>query len=156
DKDKVKTLPPPPPQRGSFPRRALIVSVHNYLYANPIMPGMGSSKASDVNGPNALIRTLNLKLNVPLNQIYHVSDSATKAPLPPLKPVIEQCLTKFLDTSRDQDRILVFFIGHAKEIDNEAYLVPLEGDLKDASTLIPLKWVYDKLAACKARQKVLV
>ena len=51
---------------------------------------------------------------------------------------------------------MVFFIGHTKEIDGEAYLVPLEGDFKDATTLIPLKWVYEKLAECQARQKILV
>ena len=34
--------------------------------------------------------------------------------------------------------------------------MPIEGELDNAATLIPLKWVYEKLAACKARQKVFV
>jgi hypothetical protein len=156
-KDKDKTTPKdPPPNRGAFPRRALIVSVHNYLYANPVMPGVGVKAITGApNYPTGLIPALT-RLNVPLTQIYHVSDAAKTNPVPPLKPVIEQSITNFLKTSRDQDRIMVIFIGHAKEIDGQAYLVPLEGDFKDASTLIPISWVYDQLKECKARQKILV
>jgi hypothetical protein len=51
---------------------------------------------------------------------------------------------------------VVFFIGHALVAGDDAYLVPIEGELDNAATLIPLKWVYEQLAACKARQKVLV
>ena len=73
-----------------------------------------------------------------------------------MKPVIETTLTNFLDSSRDQDCILVFFIGHSVVIGDDTYLAPIEGELDNADTLIPLKWVYEKMAACKARQKVLV
>ena len=72
------------------------------------------------------------------------------------KTVIEKTLTNFLESSRPQDRILVFFIGHAVELGDDVYLAPIEGELDRAETLIPLKWVYEKLAECKARQKVLV
>ena len=41
-------------------------------------------------------------------------------------------------------------------VGDDTYLVPIEGEMDYAETLIPLKWVYDKLAGCKARQKVLV
>src|SRR5262249_8195879 len=58
--------------------------------------------------------------------------------------------------SRKQDRILVFFVGHLVEIGDEGYLVPIEGELDNPATLIPLKWFYAQLAKCKARQKVLI
>ncbi len=134
-----------------FPRRALIISVHNYLYANPISVG-------DNDTPNIerLRSSLNRGLRIPLNQIIHLSDAAKKDPRPPLKSVIEQGLKNFLATTRKQDRIMVFFIGHTKEIDDEAYLVPLEGELDNKDTLIPLKWVFEQLQQCPARQKVLV
>ena len=51
---------------------------------------------------------------------------------------------------------MIVFVGHAIEIDEQPYLVPLEGELAAKETLIPLKWLYDQLAACPARQKVLV
>lgn len=140
-----------PAVAGQFPRRALILSVHNYLYANPITEGGKEA----INVPR-LISSLNRGLRIPLDQITHLSDAARKEPRPPLKTVLEETLKNFLATSRKQDRILVFFIGHTREVNGEAYLVPLEGEFDNAATLIPLKWVYEQLAACPARQKVLV
>src|SRR5204863_5068601 len=76
--------------------------------------------------------------------------------LPTVKPVLEKTISDFLNSCRAQDRILLLFAGHATEIDDDAYLVPLEGELTAKDSLIPLKWVYDQLAQCKARQKVLI
>ena len=73
-----------------------------------------------------------------------------------MKAVVQKTLIDFLDGSRAQDRIMVFFIGHAVTIGDEMYLAPIEGELDNAETLIPLKWVYEQMAKCKARQKVLV
>lgn len=138
-----------------FPRRALLISVHDYLYANPIHDGMRDPQAHNLNN---LINSLNLGLHIPLNQIAHLSDAATAKykPRAPTKNVIEKTLTRFLDTSRPQDRIVVFFIGHSTELDDEVYLAPIEGELDRAETLIPLKWFYEQIAKCKAQQKVLV
>ncbi len=41
-----------------------------------------------------------------------------------MKPVIEKTLADFLDSSRGQDCILVFFIGHAVVIGDDTYLAP--------------------------------
>src|SRR5262249_41364355 len=76
--------------------------------------------------------------------------------LPTTKPVLEKTITEFLAGCRAQDRVLLLFAGHAVAIENDTYLVPLEGELTVTETLIPLKWVYDQLAQCKARQKVLI
>ncbi|MGH7225450.1 MAG: caspase family protein, partial [Gemmataceae bacterium] len=152
----VRVVPQPPktptrPGGNPFPRRALLISVHDYLYANPLQNGMHGANA------NNLIDALNLGLHIPLPQIAHLSDDAQKyRPRAPTKTVIEQTLTKFLDTSRPQDRIMVFFIGHSVELGDDVYLAPIEGELDRADTLIPLKWFYEQLAKCKARQKVLV
>jgi hypothetical protein len=136
---------------SAFPRRALIISIHNYLYANPIIDGGDGS-------PNVtmLARSLSNGLNIPTAQVLRLSDMARRDARPPLKNVVEQALEDFLKTSRKQDRILVFFIGHTKQIGDDSFLVPLEGELDRPETLIPLKWVYEKLAKCEARQKVFV
>ncbi len=151
-KEIIEDEDPPPviTPAGAYPRRALIISVHDYLYANPLQE-LPKEKAS-IDG---LIRSLDV-LKIPQTQITHLSDRAKRDPRPPMKPVIEAGLRSFLATSRAQDRIMVFFVGHSVQIENEAYLVPLEGELDDAKTLIPLKWVYAQLAACKARQKIFV
>jgi hypothetical protein len=137
-----------------FPRRALVISVHNYLYANPIHAGMPLANARNI--PNFL-DALNRGLHIPMTEMAQLSDGAAKGQArSPMKPVIEKTLTNFLDESRPQDRVMVFFIGHGVAIDNEMYLAPIEGELNNAATLIPLKWVYEQMAKCPARQKVLV
>jgi hypothetical protein len=150
DKDKPAEAPK---GQQPFPRRALVISVHNYLYANPVGAGMPGASARNL--PNFL-EALSRGLKIPMNQIAHLSDAAREKPRPPMKPVIEKTLADFLAACRAQDRVLVFFVGHAVEAGDEVYLVPIEGDVDNPDTLIPLQWVYGELAKCKARQKVLV
>jgi hypothetical protein len=163
--DPPKTNPPPkdpskptPPRtvNNPFPRRALVISVHDYLYANPIQNG--PSRPPDATNFFTLIESLNRGLNIPLNQVAHLSDDANHkwGARAPTKPVIEKTVTNFLDSARAQDRIMVFFVGHSVEMEDGVYLAPIEGELEKADTLIPLKWFYEQLGKCKARQKVLV
>jgi hypothetical protein len=157
-KGKKRKKPIGESPRGLFPRRVLIVSIHDYLYANPIHDGHEGSDASFTSNLGGLIRALGEGLKVPLTEIVHLSDKArpATAAVPPLKPIIEKGLIDFLQGSRKQDRVMVFFIGHSVEIGGKAYLMPVEGEFDDAKTLIPLKWVYQQMARCPARQKVLV
>jgi hypothetical protein len=144
-----------PTKNNPFPRRALVVSVHNYLYANPVQVGALGTSGFDV--PHFVDELGHFNgLKIPRDQVAHLSDAARAGPRPPMKGVIEKTVTDFLQTSRPQDRIMLFFIGRGVEIGGEAYLVPIEGELDNAATLLPLKWFYDRLAGCKARQKVLV
>lgn len=138
---------------GAFPRRALILSVHNYLYANPVAAHGGNNTNAVAQLPDVLSRG---KLNIPKDQVLWVSDRNEKSPQPLLKPVFEKTLGEFLAQSRPQDRILVTFVGHATIAEKKAYLVPFEGILDDVQTLIPLETVFADLKACKARQKILV
>jgi hypothetical protein len=161
---KVAPLPAPPP--ALFPRRMLAICVSNYLYAAPVNVGF---RISDVapSGPRGGTRSdhsvhgvfLRLAdvLHVPEDQRTELSDTAPgKAAFPPLKPVIENTIRDFLATSRAQDRILILFVGHAVEVNDQAYLVPIDADLGDKKTLIPVAWVYEQLSKCKARQKALI
>jgi hypothetical protein len=139
-----------------FPRRALLINVNSYLFANHVE--YGSPRDGRYPGSSTMVladQMTRRPLNMPATQITELSDGARKSH-PTLKPVIETTITDFLNTCRAQDRILILFAGHAAEIDNQGYLVPLEGDLQDAKTLIPLKWVYEQMARCPAWQKVLV
>jgi hypothetical protein len=158
-----------------FPRRALAICVSNYLYANPVSYGSSEKNL------HSLLERMSYVLHISPSQIAELSDAAQvrgpkepsskthgkgapvkrlptidSAPRPPLKPVIEQTITEFLSTCRPQDCILLLFLGHVKLIDDEGYLVPLEGEMGNKNTLIPLQWLYGKLKECKARQKVLI
>jgi hypothetical protein len=148
------SLDPTKPNR--FPRRALVISIHNYLYANPVHHGPPGARGNSVANLLDLLSRDN-SFKVPRTQCALLSDAGGRDQArPPMKPVVEKTLADFLDTSRAQDRVMVFFIGHALETSDEAYLVPIEGELDRPATLIPFKWVLDRLNACKARQKVLV
>src|SRR5262245_27808310 len=122
--DPIKPPPVDPPAVGmSFPRRALAVSVNNYFYANPVNFGtLGRNGRSVL----TLLDRLHTGLHIPKDQLALLSDAAPSGMArPPLKPVIEKTVGDFLNSSREQDRILVLFVGHAVEIEDEPYLVPL-------------------------------
>src|SRR5262249_34526786 len=75
----------------------------------------------------------------------------------PMKNVVVGAYEQFFNTSRAQDRIVVYFGGHAVEKDGKAYIAPIEGDLEEAdATLIALDEFYAKLNACQATQKVMI
>lgn len=185
---------------GTFPRRMLAVSIHSYLYANPLHNGDSgyAENSARESGTDAAIRRLAERWRVPKEQLYHLTDApvlaerktedkvvpsqpetkelkepksgrakaAELAPPPeparrlakamPLRMVIEGTVTQFVDTSRPQDRIVLVFCGHALERKGKAYLVPIEGDLDEPESLIPLDWLYEKLGACRAQEKVVI
>src|SRR5262249_40795725 len=148
----IKKEPISDPAKGdvTFPRRALFICVSNYLYANPVSYGAKSRNVHEI------MDRLCTALHIAPSQRVELSDAAKVDAHPTTKPVIEKTLMDFLNSSRVQDRIIVTFTGHAVEIGDDSYLVPLEGELTNKESLIPLKWVYDQLGKCKAHQKVLI
>ena len=77
----------------------------------------------------------------------------------PMKGVVQGTYQEFFKTSRGQDRIVVYFGGHALEKGGKAYLAPIEADLEAEDwdkSLIPLDHFYDELKKCKATQKVVI
>lgn len=157
---------PPVAAIGIAPRRMLVMSVTKYLYANPLTGGLGGDKGNK-SEVGEIAKKLAFKLHVPTvagnNQLYVLTDSdgllfnsPNVARRPMLKDIVQQTLTDFCSTSRDQDRVLIYFGGHAVMNDGKAFLVPVSGDPNEAETLIPLKEFYEKIAACPAQQKVVV
>jgi uncharacterized caspase-like protein len=143
---------------NGLPRRALFIAPVNYLFHNAthfyqVREGSGA-------GENSLLYRFNMgaPFNIEKNQIYVLSDAGDPRypSTAPQKDVIEAAIKDFVETSRPQDRIIVVFSGHACDIEDKGYLVPIEGDKDEKNSLIPIDWVYEQLAKCKARQKVLV
>ncbi len=139
------------PGAEQFPRRMLAISVNQYLYANPIL--FGSPKRS----PAALLERLSDKWRIPRDQLFLLTDAKNnRGSVPPIKSIMEKTIESFVATSRSQDRIVLLYAGHATVLDGQSYLVPLDGELGLATTMIPLAWLAEKLQACKARQKLLI
>ncbi len=148
-----------------FPRRALLVSVNNYLMFNTVHYGSGrdSFRGGYPGSSTGALRDYLQRppMYFPSSQVFELSDgvpadSKTSRPNSTQKAVVEAAIKDFVNTSREQDRILLLFAGHGTVVEDKSYLVPIDGSLKKPESLIPLKWVYDQLASCKAQQKILV
>jgi hypothetical protein len=154
--------PGPAAQVGPMPRRILAISINEYLYVNPVRYGnIQVLKDSERKDFYKAIERLATGWKVPKDQVYYLTDgpvdnSRIDSEHPPLKPVVEGAIENFLTASRAQDRIVIVFSGHAIEKDGEAFLVPLEGEFDEPSTLIPLKSIYEKLAKCPAQEKLII
>jgi hypothetical protein len=136
---------------GPTPRRALIIGVNNYLYLNSVHNGKDEGRITGL--PDFVLANPPLKISP--QRTFVVCDGS-KNPHSTERTVLRHAIKDFLDTSRAQDRVLILFAGHATDIDKDSYLIPINGRKENPDTLVPLKWVYDEMAACKARQKVLV
>jgi hypothetical protein len=160
--DKKKT---PVFTNDPFPRRALLISVNNYLFYNTVHYGSGvNSLVQGYPGSSTAVlrdRFTRPPMNFPATQVIELSDGIpgdAKAAKPhsTQKSVLETAIKDFVGSSRGQDRIVIFFAGHAASVEEKSYLVPIDGSLKDVESLVPLRWVYDQLASCKAQQKILI
>jgi hypothetical protein len=136
---------------GITPRRALIISVNNYLYLNSVHNGHDETLITGL--PDFVMANPPLKISP---QRTYVLCDGSKNPHTTELSVLKNAIKDFLDTSRAQDRVLIVFAGHATEIDKDSYLIPINGRKENPDTLVPLKWVYEQMASCKARQKVLI
>lgn len=141
-----------------FPRRMLFVHISKYIYFNNLTPGAGT-RGDDL--PTRTAKKIAFEWRIPNdkdnNQLFVLSDtSGDKEFKPPIKSVLEKAVAEFCSTSRAQDRVVVYFGGHAVEMDGKAYLVPVEGEPDAVGTLIPLDDIFAKLKDCKAQQKLLI
>lgn len=141
-----------------FPRRMLFVHISKYIYFNNLTPGAGT-KGDDL--PTRTAKKIAFEWRIPSdkenNQLFVLSDTGgDKEFKPPIKSVLEKAVGDFCATSRAQDRVAIYFGGHAVEMDGKAYLVPVEGEPDAVATLIPIDDVFAKLKDCKAQQKLLI
>lgn len=148
---KGATKGSPQSVNAPFPRRALFIAVNNYLFNNPVQQGPGNGWK----GLDKLQRNFEVYLRFPPSQTLQVSDAVPGSP-PPTRQVIEKTIESFTSSSRSQDSIVLWFTGHAAMAGDKACLVPIEGELDNPASLIPLETVFKALKDSKARQKLLV
>lgn len=137
------------PKTNDFPRRLLAINVRHHLFADAVEPGPAGRDFRTV------ATSLGRRLHIAERNVT-VLDEPNRDALALTRPILEKTITDYLAGSRAQDRIVLFFAGRTAVIRGKAYLVPFEGDLSSPDTLVSLNWLYEKLEACKARQKVLI
>ena len=138
-----------------YPRRMLFLSVTKYLYCNALVGGTDRNPDQVTVAARRLAAQWKVPVEKENSQLYVVQDLGPTA-RPMLKPTIEDACKQFCETSRAQDRVLIYFGGHAVEIGDKAYLVPVDGDLEDVASLIPLDDFWAKIKSCPAQQKLVV
>jgi hypothetical protein len=143
-----------------FPRRLLFISITKYMYLNPLT--QAQQGAPDRTKPAALRLAFDWRIptDPTNNQVFVLSDTVSGPENRlPMKNVVEGTYAEFFKTSRGQDRIVVYFGGHAIEKDGKAYLAPMEAELDGEewqNSVIPLDAFYDEMKKCKAAQKVVI
>ncbi|MCX8138494.1 MAG: hypothetical protein WHU94_03635 [Thermogemmata sp.] len=140
---------------ASFPRRLLFLSIDNYMFLNPLTsapPGQGDRVRS-------LANRWAFEWRIPMDkenhQVFVLSDTLPERLLP-VKSVLIGTYESFFQSCRAQDRVVIYFSGHAQFRDGAAYLAPMEADPDDPASFIPLADFYDKLRQCRATQKVVI
>jgi tetratricopeptide (TPR) repeat protein len=84
-------------------------------------------------------------------------DGAEESRYQPFAGNIQRELNTLFDAAGPEDLVLVAFSGHGVQLGDTSYFCPLEAQLeRPEGTLISLASVYERLQACKARQKLLV
>lgn len=149
-------LAPAARAQDAFPRRMLFVHVADYLYLNPLThaaPG-GADRARE--SAARLAAGFRIPTTKDNDQLFVLSDIANSlAPLP-TKGVLARTLDAFCDTTRAQDRVVIYFGVHAVEKDGKALVVPIDGAPDIPDSLLPVADVYAKLKELKAAQKVVI
>ncbi len=149
-----------------FPRRMLFIGITKYLYCNTLHGGVNGGPSGNGRSEFAeAAKQLAFQFRVPTdkdnNQLFLLTDAegkmaANAAQRPMLKDVVLDTVKRFAESSRGQDRVVFYFGGHAAMKDGAAYLVPVEGDLNEVESLIPLTDFFAAVKDCPAQQKVVL
>jgi hypothetical protein len=140
-----------------FPRRMLFIHIANYIYFNNLSAGSSGGQDMPTKSATKLAYELRVPTDKDNNQLFVLSDTAGGKDFhPPVKSVVMPTYEQFFQTCREQDRIVVYFGGHAVAADGKTYLVPVEGEPDNPATYIPLDDFYARLRDCKAQQKVVL
>jgi hypothetical protein len=137
-----------------FPRRALFIQVNHYLYLNPLTSATVVRNREVIDRFAATLHVPTWKTN---NQLFILSDNLPPTDdRAPTKSAIQAAVRRFCETSRAQDRIFLYFHGHAFEKNDKAFFAPVEGEAANLQTLVPIAEIYDMVKGCKATQKIIV
>ena len=149
-----------------YPRRMLFIGVTKYLYCNTLTGGVnGGFKGNGRSEFAEAAKQLAFQFRVPTdkdnNQLFLLTDADGKlasgtAQRPMLKEVVLDTVKRFAESSRGQDHVVFYFGGHATFKDGKAYLVPVEGDLNEPESLLPLDDFFAVVKDCPAQQKVVL
>lgn len=129
---------------------ALLIGVEKYTKASPLR--------YTVNDVEQLTQTLIERGGYSANRVMTITDAQSDPDRRPLKSTLMEQLPEWLAKPGPEDQIVVYFTGHGfRDDEGHMYLAPLDCDpANPAATGIPIEWMRDQIAGCRARVKLLV
>ena len=127
---------------------AVLIGIEHYQRANPLR--------FTLNDVKRLSETLTLRGD--FDRVVKFVDNSDQERFRPSRANLMRELPEFLGKPGADDLVLVYFSGHGfKDKAGNLYLAPIDCDpANPPPTGIALEWLREKLAACKAKLKVLV
>jgi formylglycine-generating enzyme required for sulfatase activity len=92
----------------------------------------------------------------PEDQVFVLHDNATDRKYLPFKRNIEKQLELVLGLIERGDVLILSFSGHGVHFEEESYLCPMDAELGNPATLLPLKMIYERLKHCRASLKLML
>jgi uncharacterized caspase-like protein len=129
---------------------AILIGVEKYQKATPLR--------FTVNDVQQLSATLQKYDGYEHANILEITDAGSPTALRPDKQSIEKTLPQWLGRLTASDTVLVYFSGHGfRDGAGKLYLAPIDCNPESpAQTAIPIDWVREQIAACKAAFKLLI
>ena len=129
---------------------AVLVGIEQYERANPLQ--------FTINDVRLLGETLRERGGYEAGHILQITDDALDLNHRPLKRNLMSELAAWLKRPAEGDTIIVYFSGHGfRASDGSMYLAPIYVDPADpAASGIPLAWLREQIAGCRAELKLLV
>jgi len=105
-----------------------------------------------------LAKTLQQHGGVKKGDILSLTEAATNPRFQPLRTSLMTELPDFLAKPGPEDELIVYFSGHGFQDDEgKLYLAPIDCDPQNAAaTGVPVQWVREQIAGCKAKLKLLI
>ena len=98
-----------------------------------------------------------IQAGFPAANVFLLTSDAKEMKYLPFKGNIERQLELVTTMAGEEDLVLVAFSGHGTHLDGASYFCPAEARVEDPKrTMVPLDFVYQRLAQCKARWKLLL
>jgi len=140
------------PSADSTPARtwAVLIGVEEYHRATPLR--------YTVNDVVQLRKTLIQRAGLSEDDVLQLVDSANNPRFQPLRASIMNELPNWLVKAEPNDRVIIFFSGHGvRGKDGKLYLAPLDCDpANPEETGVPVEWLREEIARCKAEFKLLL
>lgn len=129
---------------------AILIGVEKYHRANRLK--------YTVSDAQELAQVLSQRGGLERARILEMTDARKNPRFQPLRASLIAELPKSLEQVGENDRLIVYFSGHGfRDNEGKLYLAPLDCDPDNpATTGISIEWFKQRLADCKAKQKLLI